>query len=48
LRGKRNEPANVVHTAACLATARGMSLTEFAQRTTINARALFRFGAASF
>jgi TatD DNase family protein len=44
LRGKRNEPANVVYTASCLAEVRGLSLTEFSQQTTINARALFRFG----
>jgi TatD DNase family protein len=48
LRGKRNEPANVVYTAACLAEVRGQSLTEFSQITTINARALFRFGATQY
>ena len=48
LRGKRNEPANVVHTAACLAEVRGKSLTEFSQQTTINARALFRFGPTKY
>ncbi len=42
LRGKRNEPANVVHTAARLAEARGQSVTVFAEHTTRNARALFR------
>jgi TatD DNase family protein len=42
LRGKRNEPANVVHTAACLAEVRGETLADFAARTTANARALFR------
>jgi TatD DNase family protein len=41
-RGKRNEPANVALTAACLAAARGESLAEFAARTTENARRLFR------
>jgi TatD DNase family protein len=48
LRGKRNEPANVLHTAVCLAELRGKSLTEFAQQTTINARALFRFGTTEY
>ena len=41
-RGKRNEPANVVHTAACIAVARGQSLDDFAEQTTANARRLFR------
>lgn len=41
LRGKRNEPAHVVHTAACLALARGEPLAAFAAATTANARRLF-------
>lgn len=42
-RGKRpNEPARVVHTAECVARARGVSLEELARQTTANARALFR------
>jgi TatD DNase family protein len=41
LRGKRNEPANVVHTAACLAGLHGISPDAFAEQTTRNARALF-------
>ncbi len=41
LRGKRNEPANVVHTAACLAGLYGLSLEELAARTTQNAKGLF-------
>ena len=45
LRGKRNEPANIVHTAACLAQARGQSVEAFAALTTANARRLFRIGA---
>lgn len=41
-RGKRNEPARVVHTAACLAAACGKSAEDFAAQTTANARRLFR------
>jgi TatD DNase family protein len=42
-RGKRpNEPANLVHTATCIAIARGVSPQEFGRQTTANARALFR------
>lgn len=40
-RGKRNEPANVVHTATLLAAARGVGFAEFAAQTTENARRLF-------
>jgi TatD DNase family protein len=42
LRGKRNEPASIVHTAECLAGARGVSVEAFAAQTTDNARRLFR------
>ncbi|MCA9176488.1 MAG: TatD family hydrolase [Planctomycetales bacterium] len=42
LRGKRpNEPARVVHTAACLADARGEPLERFAEQTRANAASLF-------
>jgi len=38
LRGKRCEPAYVVHTARCIAELRGISFEELAQATTDNAR----------
>lgn len=41
LRGRRNEPAHVVHTAACLALARGESVEQLAAHTTANARRVF-------
>jgi len=43
LRGKqkRNEPANIVHTARCLADLRGCYPETFAAQTTANARRLF-------
>ncbi len=40
LRGKRNEPANLLHTVECLAAARGTRLEEFCNQTT-NPRDLF-------
>ena len=42
LRGKRNEPANLVHTAKVLAEARQVGVEEFAEQSTANAKALFR------
>jgi TatD DNase family protein len=42
LRGKRNEPAHVLHTATCLAETRGVPLATLAAETTANARRLFR------
>jgi TatD DNase family protein len=42
VRGKRNEPANVVHTAACLAKVHGIETNVLAEQTTRNAQALFR------
>ena len=46
LRGKRNEPAHVVHTATCLAGLLGISQDELAARTTRNARELFALPAS--
>lgn len=40
-RGQRNEPAHVVHTAACLAGLLGIASERLAEQTTANARALF-------
>lgn len=40
-RGKRNEPAFVVHTGACLAQALGVSIGVLAENTTKNARRVF-------
>lgn len=41
LRGRRNEPAHVVHTAACLAGLHYVTPEALAEQTTRNARALF-------
>ncbi len=41
---KRNEPSHVIHTAACVAKARGVSLEELAAITTANAKRLFLGG----
>lgn len=41
MRGKRNEPAFLVHTAAVIAGEAGLSVEELAARTTANACALF-------
>jgi TatD DNase family protein len=43
LRGKRNEPANLIHTARLLAEVRKVSFEDFARQTTQNAQAFFRF-----
>jgi TatD DNase family protein len=42
LRGKRNEPAHVVHTAACLAGLRNIDVVLLAKETTANALRLFK------
>jgi TatD DNase family protein len=41
VRGKRNEPANVIHTAICLAQLHGVEVAVMAENTTRNARAFF-------
>ncbi|MBL8797506.1 MAG: TatD family hydrolase [Planctomycetia bacterium] len=41
VRGKRNEPAYVAHTAACLAGLHGVELSLLSEHTTRNARTLF-------
>ena len=41
-RGKRNEPANAIYTAACLAEQRGVTLDRVGEMTSRNARGLFR------
>jgi TatD DNase family protein len=41
LRGKRNEPAHVVHTATCLANLRNVDVALLAKQTTENALLLF-------
>lgn len=44
-RGKRNEPAYVVHTAETVAREAGVTVAELADRTTANARAFFGLSA---
>lgn len=46
-RGKRNEPAFLVHTARYIAGLRGISLEDVARMTTLNARRLFSIGQIS-
>lgn len=41
MRGKRNEPAYVAHTAALLAQVKGVSVADLEEHTTRNARTLF-------
>jgi TatD DNase family protein len=44
LRGKRNEPTYLVHTATAIAALRGVTLEDIARITTLNAKRLFRIG----
>jgi TatD DNase family protein len=44
VRGQRNEPAYVAHTAACVAALHGLDAAAFAAQTTRNARTLFGIG----
>ncbi len=43
-RGRRNEPAFLVHTARTVSELRGVTLSDIARITTLNARRLFRIG----
>ena len=43
-----NEPARIIHTARCLAEARGVTVDSFAAQTADNARRLFRLDRLSF
>ncbi|MCA9015335.1 MAG: TatD family hydrolase, partial [Planctomycetaceae bacterium] len=42
MRGKRNEPAFVKHTCACLAELHNKTVEEMAEITTANAKSLFK------
>jgi len=46
-RGRPNEPANVVHTIAALAQARGENAAELAARIDVNATGAFSLPVAS-
>lgn len=45
VRGKRCEPLHIHHTAGCVADLKGVTLAEFAERTSSNAARLFRVAA---
>lgn len=47
LRGKRNEPAYIMHTLEQIASLRGVSLEDMARITTLNAKQLFGIGTIS-
>jgi TatD DNase family protein len=47
MRGKRNEPAHIVHTATVVAAERSISLDEFSAQTAGNSLELFRLAAQS-
>ncbi len=42
VRGRRCEPVHITHTAACVASVRGVDLDTLTRQTTANARRLFR------
>ncbi|MFN3396091.1 MAG: TatD family hydrolase [Thermodesulfovibrionales bacterium] len=44
LRGKRNEPSYIIHTAKKMASLRGVSTEDIARITTLNAKRLFNVG----
>lgn len=44
LRGKRNEPSYIIHTAKFLAELRGITLEDISRITTLNAKRLFNIG----
>ena len=44
MRGRRNEPAYVAYTAACIAQLRGMAPQDLAQAAYDNGRRFFRIG----
>jgi TatD DNase family protein len=44
LRGKRNEPSYIIHTAKAVAELRGVTLEDISRITTLNAKRLFRIG----
>jgi TatD DNase family protein len=44
LRGKRNEPSYIIHTAKAVAELRGVTLEDISRITSLNAKRLFRIG----